>query len=278
MRLPALRPQLKRDPLGSIGTPPPSMDAPDRLPEPQVWQRLLDSLDEYRDEHTQRLRAPENPEEESLHDAMKTLDDVAFQLLKAGVVPSALGDRLSTYQPGSPIENKILDLLQYDFVQHRVEFDVAGEVVAKLKGVGKRIPLSVIAVALLLRSSPSDTAVKYLHRTITLFLAGYDAEVVIMCGAVLEAAMTACVPDETLRAAGLKPAHRRTGVFSLTQRMEFEKGHPFLNDALRDEFWKAVNWRNDALHNQPDIGPSPGLAVLYAAHLLGAILPRARPI
>jgi hypothetical protein len=250
------------------------LTAPDRLPDPEVWAHLDDCLANYRDEHEDLLLQPESFEERSLHNAMDGLQDFALRLLRTGLVPPDLSDRLSNYQPGSPIENKILDLLQYDLVQHRIEFDLADEVVSRLKGLNKRVVLTIVALALLLRSQPSDTAIKYFQRATTLFLTGYDTEVSIMCGAVIEAALATRISDEHLRESGFKPSYRRTGVFSLGQRMQFEESHPFLNEALRNELWQVVNWRNDAVHVQPDLGPQPGLPLLFAGHLLGAILPR----
>lgn len=56
--------------------------------------------------------------------------------------------------------------------------------------------------------------------------------------------------------------------------MQIEEQRQLLSSDHRDGFWEVVNWRNDAVHVQPDIGPKPELALLMTAAILGAILPR----
>jgi hypothetical protein len=248
-----------------------------RIPPPEVWSLLDASLSTYQDEHEELLAAPTNPVEETLRRAMDELQSQALSLVTTGEIPDDLDTRLSEFQPGTQAEDKVLELLAYDFVHHRIEFDAAREAVQRLAGLSKRIPLLIVAFAMLLGSKPSPTAVKYFRRAATLFLAGYDSEVVVMCGALLEAAMAARFPDDVLRRSGLKPAYHRTGVFSLGQRMHYEEDHPVLAEKDRARFWQIVNWRNDAMHVQPDIGPKPAEPLLFTARLLGLILPKTGP-
>ena len=245
---------------------------------PEVWAHLEASLDTYQREHESHFQGPEGPEEAKLHEAMGELRKRALDLLTTGRLPPDLEDRISAYQPGAHVENKILDLLQYNVVQHRIEFDVAWEVIGRLRSLGQRVAGATFALALLLRSDPSETAVKYFRKAATLFLAGYDSEVAVMCGAVLEAAIRTRIPDAVLQARGIRPAHRRTGDYSLKQRMEYETMDPFLDAEQRDRFWNVINWRNDAVHVQPDLSPDPALPLLHTSKLLGAILPRSLPI
>ena len=236
---------------------------------------MLDaSLSTYQDEHEELLRTPTGPDEATLHQAMDDLQSQALGLLTTGQLPADIDQRLGRFLPGSEPEQKILDLLAYDFVHHRIEFDAARATVQKLAGLSKRIPILTVAFALLLRSTSSPTAVKYFQRAAMLFLAGYDSEVIVMCGALLETAMAARFPDEVLRRIGINPAYRRTGVFSLGQRMQYEEDHPVFAEKDRARFWQIVNWRNDAVHVQPDISPKPAEPLLFTAQLLGVILPR----
>ena len=96
-----------------------------------------------------------------------------------------------------------------------------------------------------------------------------------MCGAVLEAALATRLPDKLLATAGWKPVYRHTGVFSFGQRIHYEERHPVLSAELRKQLRNIANWRNDAVHVQPDVGPDPALVLLMTAQLLGAILPAA---
>lgn len=215
-------------------------------------------------------------DEMQLRDAMNEINDHSLDLVTTGRFPQDLEDRLSSYQPGASLENKLLDLLGHDRVRERIEFDVAFEVVGRLDKVEHRVLVATVAFALLLRADPSETAVKYFRTAARLYLAGYEAEVSIMCGAVLEAAIAVRIPDETLNGARIRPRNR--GSYSIGQRMEYETQHSFLSDEQRKEFWRIVNWRNDAVHVQLDMGPTAGLPLLLTANLLGRILPRDIPL
>ena len=56
--------------------------------------------------------------------------------------------------------------------------------------------------------------------------------------------------------------------------MQYEESHSFLSEDQRKQFWEVINWRNDAVHVQPDIAPEPAVAFIKTASLLSAILPR----
>lgn len=244
---------------------------------PEVWSLLTASLDNYRGEHEDQFLPPATEDEQRLHRALDVIEKHVFDLLTTGRIPGTLDAELAEFQPGADVDAKILELLAYNVTHHRAEFEVASDVCWRLTDLNKRVGLVAVAFYLLVRAEPSQTAVKYLRRATTLFLAGYTTEVFIMCGAVLEAAMASRFSDEILAQDGMKPAHRRTDVFSLGQRMQYEEDHPFLTHAQRQEFLEVVNWRNDAVHVQPDIAPSASAAIIKTASLLAVILPRAIP-
>jgi hypothetical protein len=69
---------------------------------------------------------------------------------------------------------------------------------------------------------------KYLNRASLLYVAGYGAEVAVMCGAVLEAALEDRIPDEALGRVGWKPQFKRAGTYSVGQRLQYEAEHPIV--------------------------------------------------
>jgi hypothetical protein len=235
---------------------------------------LYASLDNYRSEHEETFAAAEGLDQQRLYMAMETIQRHALTLITRGAIPSDISSDLEEFLPGTPLDDKVVKLLSYNFVQDRLAFDVAWNVVGNLEDVHVRVRIAVLAFSVLLRASPSATAVKYLERAATLYLAGYGTEVFIMCGAMLEAAMASRFPDEGLLKLGWKPAYRHTGVFSLGQRMQYEEDHPLLDRQERQQFWQIINWRNDAVHVQPDLGPDAAQALLLTSWLLGKILPR----
>ncbi len=244
---------------------------------PKVWAHLESSLSVYQEEHEGLFSSPEGAEDLTLRDAMNEISAHALEVLTSGKLPRDLEEKLSAFQPGASVEGKTYELLQYNLVQHRIEFDVAWDVVSRLRRLEGRIGTATICFTILLHAHASDTATKYFRKAARLFLAGYESEVAVMCGAVLEAAIASRL-DDSLRAAGIRPAHARTGDYSLTQRMIFEEAHPFLDDESRKMFWSVVNWRNDAVHVQPDVAPEPERPLMYTAILLAQILPREVPM
>lgn len=249
-------------------------EAEDNEREPDLENWLSAYLSVRQSEHEELYAAPQTPEEETLHRAFDKIENVALDLVTTGQVPSRLEQDLADIWPGTPLPEKVTELLKYDIVQDRLQFAAAQEAVYRLKDLPAHVQVSVTAFRILRRARPSPTAAKYLQRATHLYLAGFVAEALVMCGAVLEAALANRLPDELLNAAGMKPRFRRTGVFSIGQRMDYEAKHPILTDEQRDHFWEIQNYRNDAVHVQPDIGPeTPELAIWLTAYLLGVILP-----
>jgi hypothetical protein len=225
-------------------------------------------------EHERGYAEPETSDEKTLHAAMDALETYSLGLIATGGVREELAEPLSAFMPGSSMADKITSLLRYNLVRDRLHFAVAYDVVGRLRKLDERIANATLGYMVLQRASPSVTAAKYYERAARLYLAGYDGEVVIMCGAVLEAAMAERIPDTALRQAGVQPKHLRTGVYAIGQRMRLEQQRNLLSPEMRKLFWEVVNWRNDAVHVQPDIGPEPQKALVFTAAVLGAILPR----
>lgn len=227
-----------------------------------------------RGEYEEQYSRAASEEQAALYTALDALENRAAELVTTGVLPVDLGEALSSFMPGDTIESKVKELLTYAIVHHRLEFDVAEDVCERLKDVDKRVQVvSILNIFLLLGYKPSETALKYFKRATTLFLAGYDTETIVMCGAVLEAALRTRFPDEMLRQAGMKPAFRKANDYSVNQRLKYEEEKPVLTAEQRKSVADLVNWRNDAVHVQPDVGPKPLDAVVALTIVLPILLP-----
>jgi len=89
----------------------------------------------------------------------------------------------------------------------------------------------------------------YLARVGACYLRGLEIETVVMCGAVVDAALQEHLDDDEVRAAGI-----RCGKYvSLGNRIEFmdKKGH-WDEDTVKIAF-KLAEERNNAIHSNPDL-------------------------
>lgn len=244
---------------------------------PEMWAILESTVEEHRRQHEERFAPAESRDDAVLHAAMDEVEAHALEIITTGKLPHGLEDRLTEFDLGAAPEEKVARLFGINLVQHRLEFDVAWEVVSRLRDVERRIGQLTAAFALLLRAEPSETAIKYFRKAAVLFLAGYESEVAVMCGAVLETALATRF-DDALRSSGVRPAFPRTGDYSIAQRMKYEGQFPVLSESERNAFWQVIAWRNDAVHVQPDLAPPPVRPILFTALLLPLILPRQIPL
>ncbi len=165
---------------------------------PHVSSWLLSFLSVRRGEYDDQYAAAGSDEEIALNEALNALERRAAQLVTSGVIPEEFAETLQSFMPGDSLATKIRELLSYRIVHHRLEFDIAEDVCERLAGVDRRVQNVTILTFVLLGYQPSPTVLKYFQRATTLFLAGYDPEAIIMCGAVLEAALRARFGDELL--------------------------------------------------------------------------------
>jgi hypothetical protein len=248
-------------------------EQPDDIDPPSVDTWMLSFLSVRRSEYEEQFIKEAPDDEAAVEHAIDRLERFAIALVTSGVVPADLQEMLGHFKPGDSMATKVRELLTYRIVHHRLEFDVAEDVSARLEGVDKRVSLATVLTIILLGYRPSDTAVKYFQRATTLYLAGYEAETIVMCGAVLEAALRARFSDDEIEAAGIQPIFKRTGDYSIAQRLKFEEGHPIFNEDQRRQVSNLLSWRNDAVHVQPDIGPKSENALISLAVLLPTIFP-----
>lgn len=193
-------------------------------------------------------------------------------------MPPALVDALREFRPGDEARHTARDLLAGQLTRHQLEFDVAEDVCERLAAVDQRVSLVAFLATFLAGYRPSPTAIKYFRRATTLYLAGYDAEAVIMAGAVLDAALAERVPNGQLRAAGLRPTFPRTGDYSVSARLRFARERGLLPDAVHEHARPVLNWRNDAVHVQPDIAGQPAAALGHLALILPLLFPGEGPV
>lgn len=203
----------------------------DRVDPPDVSSYLLSFLSVRRQEYEDQY-APAEADVERVLAAMKRH---ALDLVATGVMPPALADALREFRPGDAAHHTARGLLFGKFTRHRLEFDVAEDVCERLDKLDQRVALVTLLTDLLEGYRPSLTAVKYFRRATTLYLAGYDAEAVIMAGAVLDAALAVRFPDEQLRAAGVGAKVART--YSAGQRAQFALARGLLSAEQGEHIW-----------------------------------------
>jgi hypothetical protein len=245
---------------------------PSGPPPLDVMTYLYDALDTFEMDLDAEYGPPEAEEDRAADEALTLF---ASRVMEALYNPAALRKVVSEVSSELHWDSKqrLQHLLHYRYVHEVAERDVARTVVDRLHGVRDRVKNALLALLLLQDAAPSDTALKYLRQVVDLYLAGYTTEVVVMCGAVLEAAIRDRVPDSLLLERGYTAAFKRTGDYSLAQRMKLEDELGILTEDLRRTFWSVVNARNDAVHVQPDIGPDIPMTLWFTAALLGAIRP-----
>lgn len=243
-------------------------------PEPPDIASWLDAFIATRKYEYEQQFETQTDDENALMRVLDTFEQWAELLITRGEVPPQLAAALSEYMPGDSAATKVRALLAYQVVHHRLEFDIATTVADRLRGLDKRVMLTSLLTILLVDHSQSPIARKYFERATRLFLAGYGSETVIMSAAVLEAALTERFPDDLLAARYPKrPKYREAG-YSITQRLEYEEMYePLFDVEERVRAKRLRNWRNDAVHVQPDIVPAPTDALMVLAVLLPKIFP-----
>lgn len=202
------------------------------------------------------------------------MDRWSARLVTTGEIPEELGEALADFSPGDSAITKVRQMLAYRVVHHRLEFDVANAVSHRLIGLDKRVFIAAMMTMVLAGHSQSQTARKYFERATQLYLAGYEAETVIMCAAVLEAALAERFPDELLLAESGEPPRFGDAGYAISQRLRFERKHrPIFSEDERTLGKQLNHWRNDAIHVEPDLGPPASRALTSLVMLLPRIFP-----
>lgn len=252
------------------------MSDDDSIVPPDVAQWLRFYLDDKRDEYESQFHDVSWSDDPVLS-AIKEISRHAELLITTGQLPGSLAESLADFLPGTANAEKLRDLLVRSVVQHRLELDVADTAVSRLDGVSARVLNATLISVLLFGHGGGPRATSYLRRAMDLYLAGYEPESVILCGAVLEAAFNARFPDDLLLARNWRPTFWKEGVFSMAQRMKYERSiEPCLTDAQR-ACADAVNIaRNQTVHQTLDLAPKALLVLAQLAAVLPALLPESK--
>ncbi len=249
------------------------MSDEDSIVPPDVAQWLRFFLDDKRDEYEEQFKGLDWSDDPLLS-AIEDLSRHAELLITTGQLPRSLVEVLEAFQPGTSIDGKLRELLIRDVVQHRLELDVADSAVSKLQGVSSRVLNASVIAMVLLGHGGGPRATSYLKRAMDLYLAGYEPESVILCGAVLEAAFNARFPDEVLHQHGWTPTYRKEGVFSMAQRMKYEREvENCLTVAQRDYAATINTARNHTVHMALDLAPKAYIVLTLLALVLTSLLP-----
>lgn len=251
-------------------------ESSDSAEAPGLSSWLLSFLSVRRYEYEGQYAESDAEDTTGLNLALAQLERSAAHLITTGVLPDALAPSLQAFMPGDSMRAKVRELLSYQIVHHRLEFDVAEDVCSRLDGVDARVRMVTMLTIVLLGYNPPPTVIKYFQRATTLFLAGYEPETIIMCGAVLEASMASRFTDELLLAAGFSPLFK-SGDFSVGQRLKYEQRNRVLSDAHRKLVGELISWRNDAVHVQLDMGPKALNALASLVLILPELLPGELP-
>jgi hypothetical protein len=142
----------------------------------------------------------------------RRIDQFAGNVLQALYDPKTLRTLLTEIQESQPWNHRtdhLLELLRYEHVHRQAASAVARDVLSRFHGVQGRITHALYALVMLHQTDPSETALKYVKQVLVLYLAGFSAEVYVMCGAVLESALRVRIPDKHLRERGVRPALKR---------------------------------------------------------------------
>lgn len=241
------------------------------IPDEPVWAALETYLDDWQSQRRNEYLPPETEEEARLENAIRHFAGRALELVYNPSQVAEILDKDLIAEPWEDVEGAVFRLVGYQVVHEELEADAAFEVIGRLQGLRDRLRVALLALLLLQKADPSDTALKYLRQVIRLYLAGFEGEVAIMARAVLEAAIRDRIPNELLIDLDKKPQYKRTGDFSLRQRMDVASEVGVLPPEARDLCWDVINWGNDAVHVQYDAVPDPTQIVIRTAHLLGEI-------
>lgn len=155
--------------------------------------------------------------------------------------------------------------LQDEFLAQCVEIELADDLDDELENRVVRT-LQLIPYATRVQS---HRARAYLHRVAHCYTLGLRTETVIMCGAVLDAALQEHISEPTLRAAG-KPNQDH---FTLKHRIDYLSDTGQLTAQLVKKARQVSRERNDAVHNAPGTTVDPLRCLGDLADVLEAIFP-----
>ena len=204
-------------------------------------------VDEFRKTWGLDAMAPPSGMEQLNWEFAKVCDQIAAQIVAASRTlernRSNLDERLNI------LRDKLgLDLEQDTFFAHLLEAHLAADLDDELN----RMRLRALKLVRYLVDVKSERVRSYLARVGACFLRGLKTETVVMCGAVIDAALQESLDDEEVRSSGI-----RCGRYvSFGNRIEFmgQSGR-WDQDTVKIAF-RLADERNKAIHTAPELARS----------------------
>lgn len=177
----------------------------------------------------------------------KVCDQIAAQIVAASRTlernRSNLDDRLNILR-----DRLGLDLEQDTFFVHLLESHLAEDLEDELDRMRRR----ALKLTRYLVDVESERVRSYLARVGACYLRGLKTETVVMCGAVIDAALQEALDDKEVRSSGI-----RCGRYvSLGNRIEFMEQSGRWDLETAELAFKMAEERNNAIHTAPELARS----------------------
>jgi hypothetical protein len=188
------------------------------------------------------LDAP-NGIEHKTWEAAKLCDQIAAQIFAASRTLECKSGNL--YERLNTLRDKLgLDLEQDPFFVQLLEARLASDLDDELN----RMRLRALKLLRYLVDVKTERARAYLMRVAACFMRGFKTETVVMCGAVIDAALQELLDDKEVRAS----IHCGRNVF-LGHRIDFMGKSERWNEDTVNIAFKLAKERNNAIHTSPEL-------------------------
>lgn len=213
------------------------------------------------------------------HETAPELFRTFLTLRVTPALKEAAKDLAGRLTPGEHLGGKRSHLLNLSepFID-RLDIELASEFtrtlsrIAGLTEYGRKTWLALMAAA---HEQPlSDLAAAYLTRAARLLLFGFDVECVVMCRAVLEAALSERLDPAELNRAGIRPSINKPGghhEFSLADLISGALKLKLFNPEDHKRARKIKQDGNDVLHVNPGLAGESAAHVYQLSQLLKAV-------
>jgi hypothetical protein len=173
---------------------------------------------------------------------------------------------------GDPVEFLMLfdrhegiDLLEDAFLAECIQLELADDLDDELENMAERT-LQLLAYVTRVQS---HRARAYLQRVADCYIRGLRTETVVMCGAVLDAALQEHLPKEVIQAEGKQDTREP----SLGDRIHHLRRTRQVSRDVVDKAWRLAHARNAAVHTAPEIPTDLLTYVGLLADVLEAVFP-----
>jgi len=221
-----------------------------------------DWVDEFRDAWGLDAIAPPSEMEPLDWKFVKALDQIAAQIISASRTLER--DRSNLNELLDLLKDKLgLDLESDTFFTQLLEAHLADDLEDELS----RMRLRSLKLVRYLVDINSENVRSYLARVGACFLRGLETETVVMCGAVVDAALQEALDDNDIRSSGIKCGR----YVSFGNRIEFMKQCGRWDSDTAEIAFNLANDRNNAIHTTPALARSVDHVLKDIVLLLGKI-------